>query len=290
MRATPHIVELAHATDVDGFRRHARQLIAAGHAPEHVHWQVRGSGTGSLFGDGAAVQEAHGGGAMPADAAPAPLRVPPALLQLAQSAILHRAPARFAMLYRFLWRLALAPELRHDRLDADRIQLEEWAAAVRRDMHKMTAFVRFRTVADNGSNGPLHVAWFEPDHHIVPATAPFFQRRFAQMRWAILTPECSVQWDGATLDFGPGAKRADAPAADAGEALWLTYYQHIFNPARLKVKMMEQEMPRRYWRNLPEAALIGTLAAEAAGRSAAMIAQGPRPPNRKRAKASGEES
>jgi DNA polymerase len=282
MRATSRSAELAHPADFDGFRHHARQFIAAGLAPEQVHWQVRGSGAGDLFADEPRANEAH---AHPAPAGP--LRVPPVLLQLAQSAILHRAPARHATLYRFLWRLALSPELRHDRLDADRMQLEEWAGAVRRDMHKMTAFLRFRVVADSASDGPLHVAWFEPDHYIVPATAPFFQRRFAQMKWAILTPECSVQWDGASLVFGPGAQRGDAPAADAGEALWLTYYRHIFNPARLKVKMMEQEMPRRYWRNLPEAVLIGPLAAEAASRSAAMIEQGPKPPNRKRAKTPG---
>jgi hypothetical protein len=98
-------------------------------------------------------------------------------------------------------------------------------------------------------------------HHIVAATAPFFARRFAQMRWAILTPERSVRWDGKRLAFGPGARREDAPGADAGEQLWLTYYEHIFNPARLKLAMMQKEMPRRYWKNLPEAALIQPLAA-----------------------------
>lgn len=70
------------------------------------------------------------------------------------------------------------------------------AQAVRRDLHKMKAFVRFRSVHDerfraHPEDGPLHVAWFEPEHHIVGAVAPFFARRFTQMRWAILTPACS---------------------------------------------------------------------------------------------------
>ena len=68
------------------------------------------------------------------------------------------------------------------------------ANAVRRDMHKMKVFVRFRTVLGEAfkaqpTGGPLHVASFEREHHIVEAIAPFFALRFTQMRWAVLTPE-----------------------------------------------------------------------------------------------------
>ena len=49
---------------------------------------------------------------------------------------------------------------------------------------------------------------------------------------------------------GPGADRAEAPPADANEALWLTYYASIFNPARLKLTMMRKEMPRRSWKRM----------------------------------------
>jgi len=135
--------------------------------------------------------------------------------------------------------------------------------------------------AAEGGGAPLHVAWFEPEHHIVEATAPFFARRFTAMQWAILTPERSVRWDGARLGFGPGARPDQAPPADAGERLWLTYYESIFNPARLKLDAMQKEMPRRYWKNLPEAQLISPLAAAAAERSMSMIAKGPTDPKRR---------
>ena len=95
------------------------------------------------------------------------------------------------------------------------------------------------------------------------------------MRWAILTPERCVRWDGERLAFGPGRAARRAPPADAGEALWLTYYQSIFNPARLKLAMMQEEMPRKYWANLPEAALIDPLAAGAAERSLTMVQRDP---------------
>jgi uracil-DNA glycosylase len=122
------------------------------------------------------------------------------------------------------------------------------------------------------------IAWFEPEHHIVAAIAPFFVRRFATMRFAIVTPSASVRWDGGRLTHGPGGSRADAPAADAMEERWLAYYAAIFNPARLKVDAMKKEMPVKYWRNLPEASLIQPLIRGAGARVAAMEARPATPP------------
>ncbi|MCE9660075.1 MAG: UdgX family uracil-DNA binding protein [Burkholderiales bacterium] len=260
----PRSVTLASAIDLDGFRAACRRLWAEQVEPGRVAWHAADDAEGDLF---------EAGAAEPATAsteAP-PVRAPAAFMPLCESVILHRDPGRFGLLYRLLWRLQTEPGLRHDALDADWVAAQLLAQAVHRDMHKMKAFVRFRTLEQGGGEEPLHVAWFEPEHHIVEATAPFFSRRFTAMRWAILTPERSVRWDGERLAFGPGARRDQAPPADAGEALWLTYYRSIFNPARLKLAMMQKEMPRKYWANLPEAALIDPLAAGAAERSTAMV-------------------
>jgi uracil-DNA glycosylase family protein len=139
----------------------------------------------------------------------------------------------------------------------------------------MKAFVRFRQV--EGVEPEQFVAWFEPEHHVVRAVAPFLISRFASMRWSILTPECSVHWDGAALSFAPGALQQNAPAGDALDDLWRTYYAHIFNPARLKVKAMRAEMPVRYWRNLPEARVIRPLVRAARQRTGQMIDADPSP-------------
>jgi uracil-DNA glycosylase len=137
----------------------------------------------------------------------------------------------------------------------------------------MKAFVRFSRVEPaDPDEQPRYVAWFEPDHHIVQAMASFFVRRFTNMRWAILTPLGSLSWDGA-LRHGPPADKGDAPRVDAGAALWLTYYAHIFNPSRVKVRAMRREMPVKYWKNLPEAAIVPSLIADAPRRSREMIAQ-----------------
>jgi len=68
--------------------------------------------------------------------------------------------------------------------------------------------------------------------------------------------------------------RNDAPADDAAEELWLAYYRSIFNPGRLKVGAMVKEMPRKYWKNLPEAAAIPGLIAGAQKRETEMIETG----------------
>ncbi len=265
-------IHLASPTDLAGFRRAARHLLACSTLPEQVAWHSTG-GKANLFDTD-----------MP-DNAPA-FHVAPDFMALCETVIRHSDAARFELLYRLLWRMAHEPGLRHDPLDADMLKAQHLAQAVRRDMHKMKAFVRFRTVADetfkaHPTGGPLHVAWFEPEHHIVEAIAPFFARRFTQMRWAILTPERCMAWDGASMRFSLGAQKSDAPPPDAGEALWLTYYQNIFNPARLKLKMMQKEMPRRYWHNLPEAQFISTLSANANQRQTRMIEQAASTPQRR---------
>lgn len=268
-------VRLAGETDFAGFRSQARRLLAADVAPDSVQWSTQVDNQ-DLFDD--AGQETFD---LRVEDAPK-LAVPASFLALCKNVVLHSDPQRFALLYRLLWRLSHEPALRHDPLDVDMLRARDLGHSVGRDIHKMRAFVRFRQVEDGDPTGPLQVAWFEPEHHIVEANAQWFMRRFAQMRWAILTPECCVQWrPGGALEVGPGMRRDQAPPADAGEQLWLTYYASIFNPARLKLKAMEKEMPRRYWSNLPEAVLIGGLSAAAHERSARMIERAPQPTARR---------
>jgi probable DNA metabolism protein len=271
--ASPRSVTLVDAIDRDGFRLACRALWSEQIAPERVSWHVANDSEADLF---EATQTR-----LTATSA-SPLQVPPSFMPLCESAILHSDPGRFGLLYRLLWRLQTEPGLRHDPLDADCVTAQHLSQAVRRDMHKMKAFVRFRTIEGDVGLPPMHVAWFEPEHHIVEATAPFFARRFTTMRWVILTPLRSVRWDGTQLTLGPPARRDQAPPADAGEKLWLTYYESIFNPARLKVKAMQKEMPKRYWPNLPEARLIDPLVAGAAERSENMIQRGPSASDRRR--------
>ena len=257
-------VQVAH-DDFDGWRDAARQAIMAGVTPERLVWSAPGGREGDLF--------AGGNAALPLPPAHAPRpHVPRPFIELARQAALHADPQRFALLYRLLWRLQRKSRLMEDAADSEVRKLHELARTVRRDIHKMRAFVRFREVADG--QGERYVAWFEPEHHILRANAAFFVNRFTSMRWSILTSQGALHWDGETLREGPPANRAEAPSGDDMEALWRGYYASIFNPARLKIGAMLKEMPRKYWKNMPEAALIPGLVAGAQAREAAMVDQG----------------
>ncbi len=259
---------LAGPADFGGWRQAARGLVAAGLRPEQVEWRVAGDAPG-LFGDAPAP---------PPPAEPGRFTVPRAFMGLAEIAIRHSDPERFALLYGLLWRIHEGEAaLMQVSTDPAVARLEAMAKAVRRDAHKMHAFLRFRQVETEA--GTRHIAWFEPDHHIEEAEADFFVRRFASLRWTIVTPRRTVGWDGENLSFGPGGSRADVPPDDAVEPLWRAYYAAIFNPARLKPNAMRAEMPRKYWRNMPETFEIPRLLAEAPQRVREMVARGGAAPN-----------
>jgi DNA polymerase len=266
-----YAVHLPAPDDFAFWRERARGLIQCDVPPDRVSW-VEPGGTGDLFAEG----PSRGDKRMPSPPADAlPVRASQRFLTLVRSAALHSDPARFGLLYRALWRLQRNPQLMEDKADPEVRRIEELAKSVRRDAHKMHAFVRFREVQEEDGT-PHFVAWFEPDHHIVRAEAAFFMRRFANMRWSILTPRGSVHWDGEMMREGPPARREDAPGDDPVEDLWRSYYASIFNPARLKVGAMLSEMPKKYWKNLPEAELIPQLIAGAQAREAAMVKAGER--------------
>ena len=247
-----HTVTLPAPDDFDAWRGAARALVLAGTRPEDIVWQVGASD--DLFATAEPLPDATG-----------TLSVPRAFIDLAKSAICHRDPERFALLYTLLHRMQAQRALIDDHADPLVRRIEELAKNVRRDVHKMRAFVRFREL--DGT----YVAWFEPDHHIVRHNAAFFMRRFANMRWSILTPDLAIQWDGKTLSEGPGASKSDAPDGDPTEEVWKTYYASIFNPARVKIGAMLSEMPKKYWKNMPETALIPGMIAAAQARESGMI-------------------
>ena len=252
-------IVLSRPDDFEGWRDAARRLAEASVPPEEVVWRVDG-GTSDLF---VSAEDD------PPPAGQRALRVPRRFIDLAEWVVCHRDPERFALLYRLLCRLQDEPKLLDVTTDDDVFRIEMMAKAVRRDRHKMTAFVRFRELSTE--EGPRYLAWFEPDHHIVRLAAPFFVERFRSMRWSIITPDASVSWDLDRLSFGPGGAREDVPAQDATEDAWRTYYAHVFNPARLKVDAMKREMPVKYWKNLPEAPLIAPLIRSAGDTEDAMV-------------------
>lgn len=257
-------VTLAGETDLEGWRLAARALRLAGTAPEDVVWSVGGQ---DLF----------------ADTPPPPpsptkaFSVPRDFFDLAEAVILNRAPDRFGLLYRLLWRLKGEPDLLRVVTDPDVGRALDLKRQVAHAIHKMHAFVRFRLIQ---AEPETYLAWFEPPHRVAVAAGPYFVKRMANLRFSILTPDACVHWADGALTVTEGVDRP-SPAEDALEEHWRTYYASVFNPARLNPKVMAGHMPRSYWRNLPEAAVIPELIDQAKARTAAMVQAAPTEPSRR---------
>lgn len=249
------------------WRQAARRLASHRIAADRVTWCRGDAETGGLFDDQA----------LPAADGPHQVSASKPVIDLLATALCHADPQAPGLAYQAL--------LRHqqDRLalsnPADPLtqRLTALAKSVRGDIHKMHAFVRFREVPGDGPRRRF-AAWFEPSHLIEERAAPFFARRFGDMDWMILTPRATLRFDADGLSFGPPPQaRPDLPE-DASEALWGTYFQNIFNPARVKIAAMKSEMPVKYWKNLPETRLIPQMLADAEARVAAMRAAMPSQP------------
>ncbi len=284
--------------DFNDWRSHARTALQKGYTPEDL--DLEDATVSSNFTLNLSQADTPTGQLIPTP------HVPKSFLDLAQVAAVHRSPDRWNLLYRILYRLQSNRDLLKIEIDTDVAHLLTLEQQVRRDLHKMHAFVRFRKVVPDpmdeanpftpplseppsaltapttrsdvaagavGHNQEHFVAWYQPDHRILPLAAPFFVERFAPMQWTILTPDASVSWDPATrqLHWFEGLPRESAPGSDELEVLWRSYYSSIYNPARLNPSVMRSEMPVRYWKNLPEVDLLPTLITQSASRVGTMV-------------------
>ncbi len=239
--------------DLEGWRKQARMLLDQGVSPDHVAWLDAASSQQTLPLATDTLPYEPG-----PDEGPSTFRVARRFVDLAKTVALHRDGGRWHLLYRMLWRLRHeGARLLDVSTDADVHALEAMAAQVRRDEHKMRAFVRFSPVAD--PEGTRYVAWYQPDHLIVTRAASFFADRFSSMRWSILTPDVSAHWDLDRLSFTLGVAVPDEVTEGDVEALWRTYSAAVFNPARVNLDATMKEMPLRRWAQLPEARLIPSL-------------------------------
>lgn len=239
-----------------GWRDFARKMILEKRAPQSIQWS---SGNLSLFSLNTNEEEQTHSKTKNESTY---FSVPLDFLRLAEKVAYARDEDRWDLLYRLLYRLQFENrDLMNIDVDPDVYRALNLAHAVRRDIHKMHAFVRFKKKVKNCED--IYVAWHQPEHLIVQLAAPFFVRRFGDKPWAIFTPDESAHWDLKNLSFAPGLPQREFQDEDYWDEIWKTYYKSIFNPARIKIKMMKSEMPPKYWSSMPETSLIQTLVREA---------------------------
>jgi len=264
----------------DDWRDTARALLKANISPSDVSWQP--ANQQGLFASSSLSELAAKATVSKSEQ---PIRIPREFLEKAKQAACFSetkdSTKKWSILYSLLWRIQKhGKDTLHLNSDAEVSYLNSMCKAVNRDTHKMKAFVRFQQVLGEekslagqesvAQSTEYYMAWFEPAHAIVESIAPFFVKRFTGMRWSILTPFGCAHWNMEKLTISEGALKPDIDA-DIFEEFWQTYYCNIFNPARLKEQAMKSEMPKKYWKYLPEAACIQDLTRGASASTAQMI-------------------
>lgn len=242
------------------WRQQARWLLSHGVDPSRVSWKAPDAA--DLFSSDET---------LPSDSGPFQARVPLELLQMLESASGYRGEQRWSLLYEVLWRVSHGDRtamLAGDRLGSE---LHRRLKSISREAHHLHAFLRFvalpATCDDTQTLRPEYVAWHEPAHDILHSASQHFIGRMGRHRWLIATPQDGVYYDGTRLiherrcppEWQQMARQVEDPHGE----LWLTYYSHIFNPARLNPKVMESHLPSRFWKNLPEGPLIPALVTQA---------------------------
>ena len=158
---------------------------------------------------------------------------------------LHRDPGALRAALPAAVAAAGEPGLLDDRRRPDcRAGLELMARSVRRDIHKMHAFVRFREVADGGRRRALR--------RLVRAGAPHRRAAAAVLRpplrrHALVDPDAatrSLHWDGEALDLRPRRQ----PARRAGRRCARGALAHLLRrdlqPGAAEAAGDEREMPQ----------------------------------------------
>lgn len=186
------------------------------------------------------------------------VRVSREFLKSAETIGLIRSGHAWDILYRVLFRMQFGERnLLRNSADPDVREFYLLEKSVRRDIHKMHAFVRFKEVIEGDTH--KYVAWYAPDFDIIEAVAPFFRNRFGDRPFSIYSPFKSLHWDLNKLSFSKGIDRHEFQHQDHFDQVWKSYYQSIYNPARLNLSAMLKEMPKKFWSEMPEAHIIQEL-------------------------------
>lgn len=139
------------------------------------------------------------------------------------------------------------------------LRISEIVRMMRREKHRMEAFVRFQKLKDES-----YYAVIEPDFNVLPLLIKHFKSRYADQKWIIydLKRNYGIYYDlhdvqYITLDFSTGNKpNAITGAFTEDESiyqhLWKNYFNSVNIPARKNTKLHIRHIPGRYWKHLTE--------------------------------------
>ncbi|MGA9539194.1 MAG: putative DNA modification/repair radical SAM protein [Desulfobacterales bacterium] len=172
-------------------------------------------------------------------------------------AYLSGSPGVETMIYRFV-RDAI-PGRSALRSEADltsHIQIEKLCQKVRREAHRMKGFIRFQQTGED-----RYLALVAPRYDVLPLIRRHFESRFADQWWIIYDTvrNYGLCYDRhKTCEMRLDVTDLKAPANDHDDdeklcqTLWQRYYAAINISLRNNPKLHLRQLPRRFWRYLPE--------------------------------------
>lgn len=138
------------------------------------------------------------------------------------------------------------------------MRVSEIVRMVRREKHRMEAFVRFQELKDRTFYSAI-----EPDFNVLPLLIRHFKSRYADQRWIIYDIKRSygiyydlhdtqfISLDFATINPG-NAISVYNENEGLYQSLWQNYFNSVNIPARKNTKLHLRHVPKRYWKHLTE--------------------------------------
>jgi probable DNA metabolism protein len=138
------------------------------------------------------------------------------------------------------------------------LRLAEMVRMIRREKHRMEAFIRFQKLQDQTFYSAI-----EPDFNVLPLLGRHFKNRYTDQKWIIydLRRNYGLFYnlhavEFITLDFSTikPDNVISTYTEDEGlyQNLWKNYFQSVNIPARKNTKLHMRHIPKRYWKFLTE--------------------------------------
>lgn len=139
------------------------------------------------------------------------------------------------------------------------MRVSEIVRMMRREKHRMEAFVRFQKLKDG-----VFYATVQPDFNVLPLLIRHFRNRYTDQKWIIydLKRNYGIYYDMhdtefISLDFSTISKPGEIVNAYTEDEsiyqhLWKNYFHSVNIPARKNTKLHVRHIPKRYWKHLTE--------------------------------------
>jgi probable DNA metabolism protein len=136
------------------------------------------------------------------------------------------------------------------------IEIERLSHKVSLEAHRMKGFTRFSQLGQN-----FYAARINPCYDVLPLIRRHFENRYADQQWIIYDTErgygffydtnssYEVQIPAHDIFEAPGFAQADEKTY---QNLWKQYFESVNISQRNNPKAHLRQLPRRYWKYLPE--------------------------------------